>query len=192
MDSIQTSCPSWCSTLIHYQDMHLPFPSKKKEDSIYVVIETPRGSTNKYTFNPAFDGFELTKVLPFGTQFPLDFGFVPHTMGEDGQPIDAMVLMEYAVYPGTIVKCRCIGVIEAKQTEKGKPIRNDRLICVYEESPAYKELKDVKKMNARLLEDIIHFFIYYNEMEGKKFTHLRTGNAEVAHRLIRKHIQRKK
>jgi inorganic pyrophosphatase len=90
------------------------------------------------------------------------------------------------------VKCRCIGVIEARQSEKGKTIRNDRLICVYEDSPAYKELTEVKKMNARLLEDIIHFFIYYNEMEGKKFKHLRTGNAEVAHRLIRKHIQRKK
>jgi inorganic pyrophosphatase len=82
MDEFQPSFCPCCSSLIFYKDMHLPFPPKKKDDSIYVVIETPRGSTNKYTFNPAFDGFELTKVLPFGTQFPLDFGFVPHTLGE--------------------------------------------------------------------------------------------------------------
>jgi len=162
------------------------------EDSIYVVIETPRGSTNKYTYNPEMDCFELTKVLPFGTQFPLDFGFIPHTKGQDGQPVDALVLMEHAAYPGTVVKCRCIGVIEAKQRENGKTIRNDRLICVLEASPAYEHLTDIKKMNTRLLEDIIHFFKYYNEMEGKKFTHLRTGNKEVAHRLIRKQTLRKK
>jgi inorganic pyrophosphatase len=172
--------------------MQFPLPSKKKEDHIYVVIETPRGSTNKYVYNHEYDCFELGKVLPFGTQFPLDFGFVPHTLGEDGQPVDALVLMEHAAYPGTLVKCRCIGVIEARQTEKGETIRNDRLICVYEGSAAYEGLKEIKKMNVQLLNDIIHFFEYYNEMEGKKFTYLRTADKESGYRLIRKKTKRKK
>src|SRR5690242_18658416 len=106
--------------------MRLPEAFGKK-NLVNVVIETPRGSKNKYDYDEEHDYFKLGKTLPDGTAFPLDFGFVPHTKAPDGDPIDALVLMEQPTYPGCIIECRCIGVIEAEQKEKGESAtRNDR------------------------------------------------------------------
>jgi inorganic pyrophosphatase len=84
-----------------------------------VVIETPKGSPNKLVFEPRRGAFVLKGVLPAGAVFPFDFGFVPSTRAEDGDPLDVLVLMDAAVFPGCIVPSRLIGVIEAEQTEAG-------------------------------------------------------------------------
>src|SRR3954454_21727082 len=99
-------------------------------DNLTVIIETPKGSQNKYTYEPRLGAFILGGVLPAGAVFPFDFGFVPSTLAEDGDPLDVLVLMDGPAFTGCIVQCRPLGVIEAEQTEDGKKVRNDRLIAV--------------------------------------------------------------
>jgi inorganic pyrophosphatase len=95
------------------------------------VIETPKGSRNKYNYDPDCDCLQLSTVLPEGMVFPHDFGFIPSTLGDDGDPLDILILMEASVVPGCVVRTRVIGGIEARQKEKGERwTKNDRLIAV--------------------------------------------------------------
>ena len=171
--------------------MKLPKAFTEENDLIHIVIETPRGSRNKYTYNHKNEFFELSKILPAGTGFPLDFGFVPQTEAQDGQPLDALVLMDHPSYPGCVVKCRCLGVIEAEQTEDGEKFRNDRIIAVADESLTFSELDSVDNLNKHLVDEVIHFFEYYNEMAGKKFKFLKLTDEEAAVELIKKHLIKK-
>src|SRR5579862_2843606 len=99
-------------------------------DKIQVIIETPKGSRNKYAFDMEQRVFQLTKVLPAGMAFPYDFGFVPSTMAEDGDPVDVLVLMDEPAFPGCLLKCRVVGVIEGEQRENGNKERNDRVVAI--------------------------------------------------------------
>lgn len=161
-------------------------PFKSKRHSLRVVIETPKGRRNKYRYNPDLDCFELHKVLPAGAAFPYDFGFVPGTRADDGDPLDVLVLMDESAFPGTIVAARAIGVIEAEQTEKGKTIRNDRIVAVAEEAHDYSGVRKLKDINPHLLQEIEHFFVSYNEMRGRKFRCKGTAGPKVALRLVDK------
>src|SRR6476469_1337815 len=98
--------------------MKLPQPFSENKKNINVVIETPMGSHNKFEFDPETQLFKLSKLLPEGMVFPLHFGFIPRTKGGDGDPLDALVLMEQPSYPGCLIECSLIGTIEAEQTEK--------------------------------------------------------------------------
>ena len=95
-----------------------------------VVIETPKGSRNKFAFNAEQHVFELKKVLPAGMTFPYDFGFIPSTLAEDGDPVDVLVLMDEPAFPGCVLSCRPVGVIEGEQKDKKGKERNDRIIAV--------------------------------------------------------------
>jgi inorganic pyrophosphatase len=97
--------------------MNIP-PTFSKKDNIHVVIETPAGSRNKYAYDEGYGGFILKKVLPEATIFPMEMGFICRTKGEDGDPLDALILMDRGTYPGCLVECRVIGVITATQKEK--------------------------------------------------------------------------
>src|SRR5437868_13373634 len=104
---------------------------------VTVVIETPKGSRNKLKFDPATRKFKLSKVMPEGMMFPYDFGFVPSTKAEDGDPLDVLVLTDAPLFPGCLVECTLIGAIEAEQKEEGETERNDRLIAVATQSLLY-------------------------------------------------------
>src|SRR3954471_16256538 len=101
-----------------------------------VIIETPRGKRNKYVFNPEKKLFELKKILPAGAVFPFDFGFIPSTLGEDGDPLDVLVIMDEPAFPGCLVRARLIGNIQATQkgSNANRAIRNDRLIAMAEKN----------------------------------------------------------
>src|SRR5581483_718248 len=87
------------------------FGKKKKDDSILqVIVETPKGSRNKYKFEPKLGMFVLGKVLPDGMVFPYDFGFVPSTMADDGDPLDVLLLMDEPAFPGCLIESHVIGV----------------------------------------------------------------------------------
>ena len=92
-----------------------------------VVIETPKGSPNKLAFEPRFGTFVLKIVLPAGAVFPFDFGFVPSTRAEDGDPVDVLVLMDAPVFPGCVVPSRLVGVIDAEQPKAERP--NETIEC---------------------------------------------------------------
>ena len=102
-------------------------------DPIDIVIETPRGSSQKYDYDPESKFFRLKKILPGGMVFPYDFGFIPDTKGEDGDPLDILIISEFNSFPGCIITCRIIGGIKATQLERDKkePVRNDRFMAVF-------------------------------------------------------------
>jgi|SRR5581483_3218786 len=161
-----------------------PFP--KKSDQIRVVIETPKGSRNKYAFDPKQKIFELKAVLPAGMEFPYDFGFVPQTQADDGDPVDVLVLMEEPVFAGCMISCRLIGVIEGEQEDQKKKQRNDRLVAVEQGCKVYSEVKDVKDLPRELIRHVGEFFVNYHRLEGKKFRMLGVKGPDVARRLIEK------
>ncbi len=157
------------------------------EDIVNVVIETPKGSRNKFVFEKDSWLFRMSKILPFGLVFPLDFGFIPHTKAGDGDPIDVLVVVNEGTYPGCLLQCRLIGIIEGEQTEKGnKTERNDRLLAVPDISIEYSGLKDVKDLGGEYLKDLEGFFVYYNKMAGKKYKLLSTKGPKAALAAVKK------
>ena len=144
-------------------------PVTSDDGQIQVVIETPKGSRNKYAFDPEQRIFKLRKVLPEGMVFPHDFGFIPSTKAEDGDPLDVLILMDVPAFPGCVVEARLIGVIEAEQSEDGKTQRNDRLIAVCNASHTHSNIKSIRDLNESLLDELEKFFVNYNAEEGKKF-----------------------
>jgi inorganic pyrophosphatase len=144
---------------------------KPKDNGIVnVIIETPRGSQNKFDYDPKLKTFRLSKTLPMGTVFPFDFGFIPDTMGADGDPLDMLVIMEEPAYPGCLISVRLLGVLEATQRRKGKKIRNDRLVGVSDCSILYGSIKKLDDLNKSMVQEIENFFIDYNKHEGKEFS----------------------
>lgn len=140
-----------------------------EDDCLLVVIETPKGSPNKLAFEPRYGTFVLKGVLPAGAVFPFDFGFVPSTRAEDGDPLDVLVLMDAPVFPGCVVPSRLIGVIEAEQSEDGHKERNDRLLAVAANSATHRSIRTLDDLSEDLVAQIEHFFVSYNEMKGKQF-----------------------
>ncbi len=158
-------------------------------EHITVIIETPKGSAEKFDYEPEFKAFKLSKIMPAGMVFPYDFGFVPHTKGEDGDPLDILVLSEFKTFPGCMMDCRLIGAIVANQTERdGKTVRNDRFIAVPAVSYQYEKANSIEDLPEKLVEEIEHFFKAYNEITGKLFEPLERMKAGEAYKLI-KHNQ---
>ncbi|HEX5154657.1 MAG TPA: inorganic diphosphatase [Parafilimonas sp.] len=153
--------------------------------TITAVVETPKNSAQKYDYDPDNKGFKLKKLMPAGMVFPFDFGFIPHTLGEDGDPLDIIIISEFRSFPGCIMDCRVIGAITANQTEKGKTIRNDRFISVPEASQMFADIKGIKDLPHDVIDQLETFFINYNELEGKKFRPLKRLNAQQAFKLIK-------
>jgi inorganic pyrophosphatase len=139
------------------------------DDCVMVVIETPKGSPNKLAFDPRLGAFVLKGVLPAGAVFPFDFGFVPSTRADDGDPLDVLVLMDAPVFPGCVVPSRLIGVIEAEQSEDGETERNDRLLAVAANSATHRSIQTLSDLGQDLVAQVEHFFVSYNEMKGKQF-----------------------
>jgi len=154
---------------------------------INVIIETPLGSRNKFDYDQKLKLFRLKKTLPVGSVFPFDFGFVPNTLADDGDPIDVLVIMDQPGFMGCLVQCRAIGIIEAEQKEKGgKKERNDRIVAISACSILYKDIKSVKELNKQMVAEIEHFFMDYNRHEGKEFKPLKWADGDTALKLIKK------
>jgi len=144
-------------------------PCRDDEGRWRVVIEAAAGTRNKYKYDPKLGVLALHKVLPLGTGFPYDFGFVPSTLGEDGDPLDALVFADEPLAPGSIVPCRLLGILKARQTgEKGK-IRNDRLLAASIETHRYRGWRKQGDVPAPVLEEIERFFVFYNAQRGIEF-----------------------
>jgi inorganic pyrophosphatase len=151
-------------------------------DELNVIIETPKGSRNKFNYDEEHGLFKLGGVLPAGAVFPYDFGFIPSTLGGDGDPLDVLLLMDEPAFPGCLVPARLIAVIEAEQTERdGETTRNDRLIAVAADSHTHRRVRTLTDVSANLLDEIEHFFVSYNQIKGKQFKPLgRFGHIKAA------------
>ena len=155
------------------------------EDIIQVVIETPKGSRNKYALDVEQKVFELTKVLPAGMVFPYDFGFIPSTLAEDGDPTDVLVLMDEPAFPGCLLKCRTIGVIEGEQGKKNKAERNDRIVAVEQMNHSYAHVKHVDDLGKKFVKELEEFFVHYHELTGKVYRIIDVKGPKEARRRIR-------
>ena len=135
------------------------------------VIEAFRGSRNKFKYDARHGIFILDGVLTAGASFPFDFGFVPSTQGEDGDPIDVLLLMDEPAFVGAVVPSRLIGAIEAEQDNGNEGVvRNDRLIAVARKSHQYADAKSLDDLPSNFVLEIEHFFVSYNEIKGRRFT----------------------
>jgi len=152
----------------------------EKHGTCRAIIETPKGCRNKFDYDPDADLFALGGLLPEGMMFPFDFGFIPSTLGEDGDPLDVMVLMDAPAHVGCLIDIRIIGVIQATQTEAGKTERNDRLLGVAVHSYDHQDLRSIKQVNDTLLHQVEAFFVSYNKQRGKKFFIEATGGPRKA------------
>lgn len=142
----------------------------RETGDLRVVIETPKGSRNKYDYDPAYDCFELATVLPEGMSFPYDFGFVPSTLGDDGDPLDVLLLADAPGIPGCVMHARLIGAIEAEQKKKKKKwVRNDRLIAVATHAQNHDHARSLSNLRPHLVKEIEGFFVEYNALRDRKF-----------------------
>jgi inorganic pyrophosphatase len=168
--------------------MQFPPSFISESEDIHVIIETPKGCGNKYSFDPELQLFTLTKILPHGIVFPHHFGFIPHTKGEDGDPLDVLVLMDEPSYPGCLVKCKVLGVVQAEEKNGGPAIRNDRLIAAALESHHYKKLSNLRHMDKYEQNEIVNFLYAYTNLSKKDFKHLKNKGRKTAIELIKKQV----
>ncbi len=138
-------------------------------DTVRVVIETPKGSRNKYAFNEKDKVFELKKVLPAGMTFPYDFGFVPRTKGADGDPVDVLVLMDEPAFTGCVLQCRLIGIIEGQQVDKKEKERNDRLVAIEQGNHAWANVQHIDDLGKHFIRELEEFFVNYHELSDEKY-----------------------
>jgi inorganic pyrophosphatase len=162
-----------------------PFDSTDKQ-MLRVVIETPKGSRNKFAFNAKEHVFELKKVLPAGMAFPYDFGFVPCTEAEDGDPVDVLVLMDEPAFPGCVLTCRPIGVIQGEEVgKKKKKTRNDRIIAVEKDAHSWADIKTIGDLGKQFVRELEEFFVDYHRLSGKQYRVLARKGRTQARRLVK-------
>ncbi len=138
-------------------------------ETVDVVVEIPRGSRNKYEFDHDKDVFRLDRRLFSATVYPADYGFIPDTLGEDGDPLDALVIMEEPTFPGCWIEARPVGVFW--MTDDAGP--DAKIICVPAGDPRWDKVPDIEDLPSYLRAEIEHFFTVYKDLEPHKFSSTR-------------------
>ena len=137
---------------------------------VVCIVETPQNSNIKYDYDVKLGKYTLSKFLPAGLVFPYDFGYIPGTVGEDGDPLDVIIVSEQKTFTGCVLHCRIIGAIKATQTEKnGTKVENDRYVAIPEASTVFKKVTSIKKLEKRVIDELASFFVTYNNEAGKEF-----------------------
>jgi inorganic pyrophosphatase len=153
---------------------------------LHVVIETPKGSTEKYSYHKKTGLFKLNKILPSGLVFPFDFGFLPGTEGDDGDPLDALVICEFKSFTGCLMECRLIGAVLVEEMEKEKTIRNDRYFFIPVLSKQFKDIEKLEDLPAQFRDETEKFFVEYKKAEGSECKIIGTIGPEKAYKMVRK------
>jgi len=146
---------------------------------IHAVIEMTKGSQNKYEYNILIGGFTLDRVLY--TFFPCDYGFVPQTLDEDGDPLDVILLINQPTFTGCIITARPVGVM--KMLDEGK--EDHKIIAVSTTDPHFRQIVDVEDISDALITALTYFFNHYKEAEGKETRVLEWKSASEAKELIK-------
>jgi inorganic pyrophosphatase len=145
----------------------LPHCFDKAKRECQAIIETPKGRRNKFKYEKDAGLFSLSNILPQGFSFPFDFGFIPSTESEDGDPLDLIVLMDEPAHVGCLLHVRLIGVIKVVQTENGKQTENDRLVGVAVRTVEYKDVNAIADLPKAHIDQISEFLALYNKNSGK-------------------------
>ena len=162
----------------------LPHKLDTKALTCRAVIETPKGRRTKFNYDAKARAFRIKTLLPDGMSFPLDFGFIPSTLCDDGDPMDIMVLVDEPSPMGTLVDVRLIGVIEAQEAEHGKRERNDRVLGVTCVSNLYEKVRTVQDLGDAFIDNLNQFWVQKDSLEGKRFTVVGVGDGKQAAKLI--------
>ena len=160
-----------------------------KAGTCRAIIETPKGCRNKFDYDPDSSMFMLGGLLPEGMMFPFDFGFIPATLGSDGDPLDIMVIMDAPAHVGCLIEVRILGIILAEQSDGKKTERNNRLVGVTVHSYDHEDLKSLDDVRPTLLSQVEEFFISYNKQRGKKFKVIGTGGRKKALQFLKSGIE---
>lgn len=132
-------------------------------DQVLVMVEIPRGSRNKYEYDKETGRFVLDRMLFSSVHYPADYGFIPDTLAEDGDELDALVLVGEATFPGCIIRARPVGVFEMWD-EKGP---DEKILAVPVSDPQWNWVQELDDVPGHLLREITHFFQVYKDLEGK-------------------------
>ena len=160
-------------------------PPFTEDGDVHVVVETPRGSRAKFAYEPKLETFILSKSLLAGQTYPHDWGFVPSTKGADGDPFDIMVIHDATTFPGIVLTCRIIGVLQIEQKSKRKVERNDRLFAVSRRSHSELGLRDVRDLSKPIQQELEKFFIATDELEDKKLEIVGWKDPKIAMKAIK-------
>ena len=139
-------------------------PGTHAPEVVTCVIEVPRNSTNKYEYDPEKEIFLLDRVLYSAMHYPGDYGFIPGTLAEDGDPVDVLVLTSYPTFPGVVLRARPLAFLEMSD-EKG---RDQKVLAVPVDDPRYDNNRHISTISPHRLREIEHFFDIYKALEGKK------------------------
>ncbi len=135
-------------------------------EHVEVIIEIPQGSQNKYEVDHETGKIRLDRVLHSPFHYPMEYGFVDHTLGEDGDPIDVMVLSSFPTFPGCVINARIVGLLEMED-DKGV---DNKILAVAVDDPRFTHITNLDQVNAHTLKEIAHFFASYKQLEGKTTT----------------------
>lgn len=147
---------------------------------VNAVVEIPKGSVNKYEYDVKLQVFRLDRTLFSPVHYPGDYGFIPGTLGLDGDPLDVLVLVEAASFPGCLIEVRPIGLLHMK--DQGK--NDEKVLAVADSDPLYREVNDYSQVFEHTVLEIENFFSIYKSLEGKKTDISGWDGAEAAHKLI--------
>jgi inorganic pyrophosphatase len=155
-------------------------PAQPKPGLINVLIEIPGGSKNKYEFDKDMNAFALDRVLYSSVQYPYDYGFIPNTLADDGDPLDGMVIMDQPTFPGCVIAARPIGMME--MIDGGD--RDEKILCVPDKDPRFAHIKSLSNIAPHRLDEIAEFFLTYKNLEKKKVEILGWKEAEHVSKLV--------
>lgn len=151
-------------------------PGPNAPEVVYAVIEIPRGSRNKYEYDKDMESFALDRVLYSPFTYPAEYGLIPQTIYDDGDPMDIMVLMDQPTFTGCVIESRPIGLM--KMIDGGDA--DDKVLAVPKDDPRFKDINDISDVPSHLLEEIAHFFKEYKHLEGKSTEVMGWENKEAA------------
>ncbi len=177
------------SPLVNYWKNLKPGPNPP--DIIYVVVEVPRGSRNKYEYDTEHGVFYLNRVLGTAFHYECDYGFIPQTLCEDEGPLDAMVLTDRPTFPGCVIQARPVCLMHMIDTERV----DDKILAVPVGDPRYNEVKEIKDLgrafmsSAHIIKELTHFFNHYKDLEGKRTEVLEWKEAGEAKKRIVEAVQ---
>jgi inorganic pyrophosphatase len=165
--------------------MRLPI-GKHAPERVNAVIEIPKDSVNKYEYDKTLHVFRLDRTLFSPVHYPGDYGFIPCTLGLDGDPLDVLVLVESPSFPGCLMEVRPIGVLRMVDQGEG----DEKILAVADSDPLYREVQNIDQVFEHTLRGIEHFFSVYKALEKKKTEIAGWGNAEAAKKIISEGMER--
>ena len=161
-------------------------PGPHPPEEVTAIIEIPSGSRNKYELDKKTGLMKLDRVLYSAVHYPGDYGLIPRTLHEDGDPLDVLVLVKEQTFPGCMIDVRPLGVLRMR--DRGEP--DDKILAVALEDPYYEEFFDIADIPQHVLKEVEYFFFTYKDLEGKRVQIDGWGKSDVAMQVITDSIAR--